>query len=141
MYYLIYLSNATKRMHEKDLSILTQQSKDYNHSHRITGLLAYLEGISDSQIVTSFMHVLEGSKKEVIKAFERIKGDDRHCQVVLHKEGYVKKRNFLHWSMKSERIKLKDNPEISLFFDLNKRVLQSETFKESNAILDFLMAF
>jgi hypothetical protein len=141
MYYLIYFSKATKQMSDNELTLLVQQAKRYNHLHDLTGLLVYLEGISDSGIETLFMQMIEGSKEEVEKVFEKIKHDGRHSNVVLHKDGFSESRSFNDWSMKIERIRLSENLELSSMFELKEHVLQSNPFRESDAMLDFLMAF
>jgi hypothetical protein len=90
-YQLIYISGASTSFSKKDLIGLLAQSRKFNHSKEITGLLLYAGG--------HFMQLLEGAREEIKPLMERITKDGRHNQVDVLEEGPVKHRQFPEWSM------------------------------------------
>lgn len=91
MFYLIYVSSATKLMNDEELLFLLNQSRDNNLKLNITGMLLYKSG--------NFMQMLEGEKQTVLELFETIKKDERHKDVYTILTGDIEKRNFEDWSM------------------------------------------
>jgi hypothetical protein len=91
IYNLIYLSTASFRFSEKDLTELLNQSRKHNLDKGITGLLLYAEG--------SFMQLLEGKREDIEDLMGRIKKDERHRQVQIMEEGEVARRQFPDWTM------------------------------------------
>lgn len=76
---------------EEDLQKLLRQSRAWNESHRLTGLLLYCEG--------NIMQVLEGREEDVRYIFQRIERDQRHFGVTKLSDGPIQARNFTQWSM------------------------------------------
>ncbi|MEM1409034.1 MAG: BLUF domain-containing protein, partial [Bacteroidota bacterium] len=70
MYYLIYVSYATRKPSTDDLKEIAQVSQRNNQSTGITGMLVYLEG--------KYLQVLEGKKEAILSLYETIAGDARH---------------------------------------------------------------
>lgn len=70
---LVYCSKANQHFTSADLLALLEQSKDYNASKNITGLLLYKD--------KSFIQLLEGDKKEILDLYREIEKDTRHRQV------------------------------------------------------------
>ncbi|GGH09953.1 BLUF domain-containing protein [Mucilaginibacter phyllosphaerae] len=141
LYYLIYFSTATKLMQKSDLEQLLTESRTWNESHGLTGMLAYIEGSVNGRVEARFMQVLEGKQEEVQWIFNKIKKDARHTQVTLLKEADLKERRFNNWSMKFENVDLDAHPDLISFFHMEKEVLESDEFKNSDIALDFLKAF
>jgi len=128
-------------MRKEELAPLLEHSTTANKKPCITGLLAYIEGKGQEQTEARFMHVLEGEKSDVQYVFNNMLHDPRHYDIVLHKQGQLSERRFNNWSIAFEQIILSENPDLSLFFNLNETILQSDAFKHSDAAMDFLMAF
>ncbi len=76
---------------EEDLEKLLKQSRAWNESHGLTGLLLYSEG--------HIMQVLEGHEEDVRYIFGRIEHDQRHFGVTKLSDGPIQSRNFTQWSM------------------------------------------
>ena len=76
---LIYMSTPADDTTQESLVSVVRKAQEYNLEHEISGFL-----LSDGQNV---VQLLEGSKKEVMSLFEKIKNDDRHHHVqVLYQE-------------------------------------------------------
>ena len=116
MYYLIYVSQATRPMNEEDLAAILQQSRDYNTRDAITGLLMYK--FTPSERRGNFMQLLEGDKDKVLSAFERINADKRHHTKVLLEQGEIAERNFSNWSMGFRNVNTSDLDKFQGYSDL-----------------------
>lgn len=91
MYFILYLSSASKPMSDDELFELLEEVREKNKKVEITGMLLYKGG--------NFLQMLEG-EKEVVKAlFQKIKKDSRHKDIVTIMEGETEKRTFESWSM------------------------------------------
>jgi hypothetical protein len=141
LYQLIYYSTASKAINEGQLYTLLAESNCRNESNSITGMLAYIEGIFDGDVIARFMQVLEGSKQHVQATFLKIKKDPRHYNVCLIKQEFILKRSFGEWSMKFEKINLDAYPGLLDFFTLDQDLLRNNIFGNGNAALDFLKSF
>ena len=91
MYYLIYVSSATKLMDNDELLSLLAQSRDKNLELDITGMLLYKGG--------NFMQMLEGDEQTVNDLYDTIVRDERHSNVTRVITGHIAQRNFQGWSM------------------------------------------
>ncbi|GGG41703.1 BLUF domain-containing protein [Hymenobacter glacieicola] len=91
LYHLVYQSSATTPLREDELTALLTQSRAWNQSHDLTGLLLYCDG--------NIMQVLEGTEEEVRYIFRRIEVDQRHFGVTKLSDGPIQGRNFSQWSM------------------------------------------
>jgi len=105
MFELIYVSTATKLMTKDDLQTILMESMRHNSDNNITGILLYDQG--------SFCQVLEGSKKEVLSIFKKIKKDKRHFNVVTISEKEIENREFSAWSMRFINLDLYDRQMIN----------------------------
>lgn len=70
---LIYMSTPSESMSEENLVSVVRRAQQYNIEHEISGFL-----ISDNKNV---VQLLEGSKKEVMSLFDKIKKDSRHHNI------------------------------------------------------------
>jgi hypothetical protein len=91
MYFLIYRSEATNHMAEKELKSLLTQSRNSNKMLDITGMLLYFD--------KKFLQLLEGEEAEVKNLYAKICGDERHSNVYTLKEGPSDDRLFPGWTM------------------------------------------
>ena len=88
---LIYVSNATQKVDEKEILDILHVSRENNEREQITGMLLYKGG--------NFMQVLEGPEDMVLARYERIRKDRRHKDVNLLSVMPVKEREFPSWEM------------------------------------------
>lgn len=88
---LVYMSHAVKPFSTDELMSLLRQCRKGNSATSITGVLLYFN--------ECFVQVLEGKEEEVNKAFQKIKADPRHRNVVELERSYIKVREFPDWSM------------------------------------------
>ena len=88
---MVYQSYATVPVGEAELTRLLAQSRAYNATHGITGLLLYNDG--------RFVQLLEGGEAAVRAVFARITRDPRHAGVVALADGPAAHRLFAEWSM------------------------------------------
>ena len=91
LHYLVYQSYATVPFGDLQLAKLLTQSRAFNASHGLTGVLLYSQG--------NIMQLLEGSKANVRAVFSRITQDLRHSQVIKLADGPSTHRLFAQWSM------------------------------------------
>lgn len=141
MFYLIYMSKAAKLMHDEDLNAVLQESRDWNQSHGITGMLLYIRGNILGHAEGRFIQALEGTEAEVKGIFESIKNDKRHDNITLLNQGSIKKRNFETWLMGFESLSIEELQSKEGFFELNDQFLDSGKLKGLNVALNFLKNF
>ena len=100
LYHLVYQSVATLPMSEPELERVLAQSRAWNSTHGLTGILLYSNG--------GIMQVLEGRRDEVQAIFARIARDARHAHVVKLSDGPIRQRHFQQWSMGFKAVKTTD---------------------------------
>lgn len=132
MFYLIYVSSATKRLGENDLSIYLEQFREKNLRLGITGMLLYKGG--------NFMQMLEGEKNIVLELYAIIQNDERHKDVTTILTEDIKSRNFDNWSMGFLNMDAVGNyPKYSKYIQTK---LNPEAFHEdSRDAYDFIVSF
>lgn len=94
MFYLIYVSNATRQFNSDHLLDILRVSRESNANVSVTGMLLYKN--------RSFMQLLEGPEEVVRELLEKIKEDPRHYGLMTLQEGTVPERHFPDWSMAFE---------------------------------------
>ncbi len=87
----IYVSAATHRMSETELTALLERARENNDQHGLTGMLLHTDG--------SFFQVLEGDPETVEKLYVRIAADPRHSQVTKVIQEPIAQRAFANWTM------------------------------------------
>lgn len=132
MYYLIYVSSATRLMRDEELLHLLEKSRANNSELSITGMLLYKGG--------NFMQMLEGDRDTVKKLYDTIKRDTRHKDVTTITTDSIKKRSFENWSMGFCNMdKLGDLPR---YKDYLKQTLNPDAFQEdSQSAYQLMMSF
>ena len=91
MYFVLYLSSATKPMDDHELFELLEELREKNKKKGITGMLLYKGG--------NYMQFLEGEERVLKPLLERIKRDPRHKDITLLMEDETEQRVFKSWSM------------------------------------------
>lgn len=91
LHYLVYQSRATVPFGDGQLAKLLTQSRAFNATHGLTGVLLYSDG--------NIMQLIEGTHAHVRAVFARIAQDPRHAEVIKLADGLAPHRVFTHWSM------------------------------------------
>lgn len=139
IFYLIYISTATKLMPEEELRSLLEQSRRDNEQCGITGILLYMQSRFLAKLEGRFIQLLEGRERNVGEMYDRILGDKRHHHVMLLTSGNEQKRSFASWSMGFKAIDGQPATDVSGYFQLDNDFLK----KTSNppVHLNFLRSF
>jgi len=96
MFFLIYVSSATRLFSDEELVDLLEKARRNNESLGITGMLLYKDG--------NFMQMLEGPRENVLALMEKIKNDPRHSGVLVMIQEETTKREFDDWAMGFRKI-------------------------------------
>ncbi len=88
---ILYISQVTKPLSEKDLDNLVKASRSRNAALNVTGALIF-----DGK---TFMQLLEGYPEDLLDIYTSIFSDHRHHQIVTICNGPINSRNFEDWSM------------------------------------------
>jgi hypothetical protein len=91
MFFLVYVSSATRPFSGEDLRVLLETCRKNNAELGVTGMLLYKDG--------NFMQVLEGDEGSVRGLYERIAADPRHGGEITLQQGFAEGRQFPDWSM------------------------------------------
>lgn len=132
LFHLVYQSTATSLFNETDLQTLLVQSRNWNTSHGLTGVLLYSHG--------EIMQVLEGSREEVYYIFNRIERDYRHVGVNKLSDGYITERNFSQWSMGFKAVDPNDFTHLKGYLNLARNTSLDDISTGSDPSLHDLLA-
>jgi hypothetical protein len=91
MFFLVYVSSATRPFSGEDLRVLLETCRKNNAELGVTGMLLYKDG--------NFMQALEGDEGAVRRLYERIAADPRHGGEITLQQGFAEGRQFSDWSM------------------------------------------
>ena len=133
MYYLIYVSQATRSFTTEELKDLARTCYQNNINRDISGMLVYLEN--------KFLQVLEGPKEKVQGLFSSISQDPRHKKVSVLIEGEIRQRNFSKWSMGFKSVDKQLFQDLTGFENLEEFFSKSDVDNESHLSLIFLKLF
>lgn len=99
MHYVIYVSQARKPMDPAALEALLLQSRAWNSSQGLTGMLIYR--YSPDADSGHFMQMLEGGEPEVRFIYDKIRRDKRHHTILTlaEAEAEAEGRMFSDWAM------------------------------------------
>ena len=100
---LTYVSESmgSERLSDDELQALAQQSAENNARLDITGVLFHVEHF--------FIQTLEGKRQDVVKLYEHIARDPRHCQVTTLVIKRITKRAYSDWNMRGIVLNKEDN--------------------------------
>jgi hypothetical protein len=141
VFYIIYMSRAVKVMPADELAELLKQSRKWNSDHHITGLLLYIESRLLSHNGGRFIQVLEGEENDVRATYNKIKMDQRHCNVLQLNEGTYAKRTFPAWDMGFKVIDKETYESIPGFFNLDDSFLDRKQIQRIDVPMTFLRSF
>jgi hypothetical protein len=91
LFHLIYSSQATMRLSQPGLLDLLKHARLRNETRGLTGMLLYRNGM--------YLQFLEGKPEEVTGLLDRLRGDGRHKNIAMLREGNLRGRLFPDWSM------------------------------------------
>jgi hypothetical protein len=91
MFFLVYVSSATRPFSGKDLRVLLETCRKNNAELGVTGMLLYKDG--------NIMQVIEGVEGAMRELYEKIAADPRHGGEITLQQGFAEGRQFPHWSM------------------------------------------
>ncbi|WP_345949559.1 BLUF domain-containing protein [Mucilaginibacter sp. PAMB04274] len=138
---LVYASKAARLMENDDLLHLLQESRNWNETHGLTGLLLYVEGHFLANNEGRFMQVLEGTPDEINLIFDKIKTDERHHQVTVLNQQPIAKRHFKTWSMGFNSLKLEEHLNTPGFFNPDDYFKDTPATPTFNVALNFMKTF
>lgn len=116
MYRIMYMSYASKKLHDLELEEILEKSRINNHKRNVTGILIVKGAL--------FLQCLEGQKEDVLSIYEKISTDSRHENIVDLIEEDIEARLFPSWSMGYKNLK-------------NLDVVKSQKLKDFSAIADY----
>lgn len=132
--HLVYVSVRKDNCTEEEIDKILKACERNNDKLDITGVLLYSD--------THFVQYLEGDYKEIMGLYDKIKGDNRHKNVVLITTGNIKERTFPSWEMGAKKIN-----EMNVQFDTNMSPEEAERFrnilagKEDNEAIELMKKF
>ncbi len=124
MFYLIYASSATRLLSAEELRQIHVDAVRGNAQRGITGFLLYRGG--------NFMQILEGDEPVVRRVFENIRGDSRHKDIYVLKEGHHGTRHFERFAMGF--VNMDSLPGLPRYADVLRDSLDSLRFREDGRL-------
>ena len=94
--HLIYTSQPVK-FDDANISNILKSSQRNNSENGITGALIFREDL--------YLQFLEGPDNKVVEAYEKIKNDGRHKNVLKLKENTTDRKLFTSWAMRGDPVK------------------------------------
>jgi hypothetical protein len=91
LFFVVYRSRAVHPLTGQDLQGLMQAARARNRREAITGILLYDEG--------RFLQWLEGPADGISRVMCSIRGDARHTDIELLRQGPTSERSFSDWDM------------------------------------------
>ena len=132
MYYLIYMSTASRPMTYEELSDLLKEARAENVRRGITGMLLHQHD--------TFMQILEGEEQDVQALYEKLRKDPRHNGLHIVRQGKSDRRLFADWSMGFVNMdRAGEYPEYDQYID---KQLTLDTFRQGGPdVLKYLICF
>jgi len=97
---IVYVSSASHLFGQEELEKLLSAARVRNLADGITGFMIYCDG--------NFMQYVEGPKESVLRAYGRIRADDRHHDIIELVNEPVTSREFPEWSMAYSPAQMQD---------------------------------
>jgi hypothetical protein len=91
MFFLVYVSSATRPFSREDLRVLLETCRKNNAELGVKGMLLYKDG--------NFTQVLEGDEGAVRGLYDRIAADLRHGGEITLQQGFAEGRQVPDWSV------------------------------------------
>lgn len=128
MFQLAYYSQADPNLDSQDVSIILNTARNFNSKTNITGCLLLCNG--------EFLQILEGEKQLVLELMTSIEKDERHSNITILAQEFIKKRMFSTWSMAFHELNSSDF-EKELF--LNNVLTFSEIKEKPSHVIDLFL--
>ena len=128
---LLYASRALDT-NPGAISTILAQSREYNPSCGITGILCYGGGI--------FLQAIEGGRLAVSELYEHIQRDKRHKDVALLQFEEITERRFSGWTMGQVNLQKINHSILLKYSEKPELDPYSVSGKVSMALLEELMA-
>lgn len=130
-YAITYVSTATPELSNTGVEEVLESSKNWNNSHKITGMLLYSDG--------NFLQILEGEKSDVQDLFQRIRKDARHKNIIKIFEKEISEESFDGYDSDIVLEKTKYDPvKMERFFD-HIQVLDPSSQKAVKKVLSLFL--
>jgi hypothetical protein len=133
MYHLVYTSYAAEPFLEENIIRLLVQSRAYNTTKNISGILLYLQG--------KFIQVLEGKKSVVLALYDTIEKDPRHKKVKIVIEGSSSHRLFKDWSMGFKKLSVEEFENLTGAQDIDAFFAKQDHAGQDSLVMTFLNLF
>ncbi len=128
---LSYRSKANPSLSQADIDKMVNHSRRNNKRRNISGCLIHYKA--------TFFQIIEGSKKDVLELYSKIKKDTRHQEVELIWKGVRIERTFKDWHLASVsgggELKAKDDPTLFKHINVNEML---QGLKETSVATDIL---
>ena len=115
--YIIYYSFSQSDISSSELEEILRKAREWNQAHEITGLLIYRFNKVFKR--GNFLQIIEGPKKSILSAWERISIDRRHHTITVLEDGNFEERNFAAWSMGLKNLDAEMLREVPGFININ----------------------
>lgn len=129
---LAYVSVQTNPLSRSDIQEILRKSIANNSLENITGMLIYYNG--------TFLQVLEGHDKKVMKLYQTLKLDKRHHNIEILYKKEIDTLVFSSWSMgfvdMEEILKAGDKDFISLFNEFSGEQITKNKIKRVTLIIE-----
>lgn len=132
LYTLVYLSTASA-LSEEELNSILAVSRRNNARVEVSGALIYCDG--------NILQVLEGSKDNVFKVYDKIKADRRHRDLIILQSREIPVRNFEEWSMGFRTSSKSEFKQLEGYLNLREQSANNSTDglnQVKNILVDFI---
>ena len=137
--YIVYYSFSQSEISSSELEGILRKAREWNEAHEITGLLIYRFNKVFRR--GNFLQIIEGPKKSILSAWERISNDPRHHTITVLEDGQFHDRNFSAWSMGLKNLNTETLNEVPGFININNDEFWSNPNNLKPTALELLKKF
>ena len=137
--YIVYYSFSQSEISGSELEGILRKARKWNEAHEITGLLIYRFNKVFKR--GNFLQIIEGPKKSILSAWERISNDPRHHTITVLEDGQFQDRNFSAWSMGLKNLNTETLNEVPGFININNDAFWSNPHNLKPTALELLKKF
>ena len=137
--YIVYYSFSQSEITSSELEGILRKAREWNEAHEITGLLIYRFNKVFKR--GNFLQIIEGPKKSILSAWERISNDPSHHTITVLEDGQLQDRNFSAWSMGLKNLNTETLNEVPGFININNDEFWSNPNNLKPTALELLKKF
>ena len=137
--YIVYYSFSQSEISSSELEGILRKAREWNEAHEITGLLIYRFNKVFRR--GNFLQIIEGPKKSILSAWERIYNDPMHHTITVLEDGQFQDRNFSAWSMGLKNFNTETLNEVPGFININNDAFWSNPNNLKPTALELLKKF